>query len=360
MQVRIDESCFKKDADSNDLDEIFGYFKSEKHKWIDIDLELLQDTVWYKGLGGRDLNFLRNYLFKSSTRKSIYKKTININNDLDSEFNVFEANFYLNQPLTIVVENYEYEPVFINSIITKFDDSGELVNAKNMQWLNYENGGGGNDNTIKGKIKESFNNPLLKKEKSNYLRCFIIKDSDREYCLVNEDGTITQKELEENKTRFLDQNKIFYHVLQKREKENYIPDCVYNSFLQTSKSKDKKKEYARVYLKLNHSQKDFLDIEKGFSEKVQNGREVKRRDTLKQEIQDLYKSVSDDDYRVIGLGLEFPNFKSELSIFFEHVTKEDLEKRIAHQKLEISKVNTSDIIECDEFEHIIREIKYLL
>lgn len=360
MQVRIDENCFENVSDLNDLDEIFGYFKSEKHKWIDIDLELLQETEWYKGLGKRDLDLLKNYLFKSSTRKSISKKTIIVNNDLESEFNVFEANFYLKQPLTIIVENYEHEPVFINSIIEKFDNLGELTNAKNMQLLNYENGGGANDNTIKGKIKESFNNPLLKKEKFNYLRCFIIKDSDSDYCLINADESITIKVLDKSKTRFLEQNKIFYHILYKREKENYMPDSIYNYFLQSPKRKDKKKEFAKAYLKLSHSQKDFLDVEKGFSEKIHNGRKVTKRDTLKEEIQNLYSSLTDKDYEDIGLGLEFSNFKSEFSKYFKDVSKVDLEKRIRHQKLEISKVNPTDKAELNEFEHIIREIKYLL
>lgn len=359
MQVKIEHSCFINNANYQDLDAVFSLFVEGQHKWIDIDLEEIEKTAWFENLGNRNIEDLKT-MFVSSTRKSSSKKTIKVDKEAKNEFNVFEAKLYLKQPLTIIVENYEHEPVFINTIIEKFDASNELIDAKNMQWLNYENGGGSNDNTVKGKLKESFNNQKLTKENSKYLRCFIIKDSDREYCTINEDETVEWLDIPKRKTEFLDNNKIPFHILHKREKENYMPNRIYNSFNQTTKRKDKRKDFAKVYLKMNNHQKDFLDIEKGFSEKAKNGRKIIDRKNLKPEIKALYKSLSDAEYSTIGLGIEYPNFKPEFSKNFQNVTKEDLEKRIKHQPLLTSKVNSKDTTKRNEFEHIINEIKYLL
>ncbi|MGB0880185.1 MAG: hypothetical protein ACPGTO_06425 [Polaribacter sp.] len=359
MQVKIEHNCFTNKANYRDLDAIFSLFIEGQHKWIDIDLEEIENTDWFKNLGNRNTEDLKT-MFVSSTRKSNSKKTVAVHNESQNEFNVFEAKFYLKQSLTIIVENYEYEPIFINKIIEKFDSSNELIDAKNIQWLVYENGGGSNDNTVKGKLKESFNNQKLTKAKYNYLRCFVIKDSDREYCIINADGNITQQKLPKNKTKFLEENKIPFHIFYKREKENYLPDKIYDSFLKIANKKDKKKKFSQAYLGLTHSQKDFLNIEKGFSQKAKKGREIIDRKNLKPEIETLYKSLSDIEYRTIGLGIEYPNFKSEFSNNFKDVNKEDLGKRIKHQPLLTSKVNLKDTTERNEFEHIINEIKYLL
>jgi len=360
MQVKIENSCFFNIANHQDLDALFSLFEQNQHKWIDIDLEEIENTNWFKDLGKRRINLLKT-MFVVSTRKSNFNKTINILNDNDEfQFNVFEASFFLKQPLTVIVENYEHEPIFINSIFEKFDPTGELKSAKNMQFLNYENGGGANDNTIKGKLNESYKHPQLKKEKNKYLRCFVIKDSDRKYCIQTENGITEYEEIPKTKTAFLEENNLPFHILHKREKENYMPDKVFNKFLQTPNKKEPKKLFAKVYLSLNHNQKDFFDLEKGFSEKAKNGREIVEREKLEPEIKELYKNLSNKDYFTIGNGISYPKFKSDFSKHFELVDKEDLQKRINHQPLFVSKVNSNDKNECNEFEHIIREIKYLL
>jgi hypothetical protein len=356
MQVKIEHSCFIDKGNHQDLDTIFSFFVEGQHKWIDIDLEEIEKTEWHKNLGKRDVDDLKT-IFVGSTRKSNSKKTISVYNETKDEFNVFEAKFYLKQPLTIIVENYEYEPIFINTVIEKFDNSNELIDAKNMQWLSYENGGGANDNTLNGKLNESYNHPKLTKQNNRYLRCYVIKDSDREYCIINADQTVTLQEVPKSKTKILEENFIPFHILHKREKENYMPDRIYNSFLQSIKRKDKRKDFAKVYLKMDVHQKDFLDIEKGFTIPKSNPKSIKDRTALKTEVIDLYSNLSHQDYKTIGFGLDYPNLKTEFSKEFSKVSKDDLERRINHQPLIKSKI---DDVERNEFEHIIHEIKYLL
>ncbi|NBB28207.1 hypothetical protein [Cellulophaga sp. BC115SP] len=349
MQVKIDNNCFLNSQNFDSLDEILDFFISGRHTWLGMDLESIEQTEWYKELGTRDIKSLEK-LFQRSIRPSSTKKTINISENASDSFNTFEAQLYLNQPLTIIVENYEYEPVFINCIFKNF--ANELIEAKDNHWLKFENGGGGSDNTVNGMLKEMFNHPQLTKNKEDYLRCYVIKDSDREYCIVNNDGTISLPSLPKSKTQYLEKRNIAYHILFKREKENYMPKSVFNSMLH----KRDKKDFIKAYIKLEPYQMDFFDLEEGFSSKGK----LRDRASLKPEIKNLYANLSDDLFRRIGLGLPFPNFKSNFSSNFEHVGRKDLEEIIRHQPLFKSKVNNRDSTERNEFEHIIHEINYLL
>jgi hypothetical protein len=358
MQIRIKEDCFCIPERFGDLDVIFSLIKERQHIWIDIDLEEISKSQWYKDLGKRDKDDLKNFTI-ASTRKIKNKLTLDVSEEAlnESTFNLTEAKIYLKQPLSILVENSQYEAPFINAIINNFDFVGEINDAKNLNWLIYENLGGGNNNTVQGKINELFNHPFLVKDKSQYLRVFVIKDSDREYCKINEDGSVSIQELASNKIDYFVENKISYHYWYKREKENYIPDSIYLKY----KSDKVKKEYIEAYLRLNNHQKDFLDIEKGFSyfDKDNNSSMVKDRDSLKVEIYNLYKKISESDYNVLGIGFtsKYPSFKSKFPNEFNNVSRENMLSRIEHQPSVKSKGDGKERI---EFEHIIHEIKRLL
>jgi hypothetical protein len=358
MIVSIKADIFYNNKNSSDLNDLMHFFKKGKHRMnlrkID-DFNAFENSEWKKTLSRSDVDFLKEGITIVDKKEIIISES-----QSDNEFRIKEAYSYLQQPLSIVVENYEYEPVFINCIFRNYGN--ELISAKDRHWLKFENGGGASDNTIKGMIKELFNDSVFTKSKEKYLRCYVIKDSDREYCTINEDGTINVKDLPAAKFGFLEDKQIPYHILYKREKENYMPDSVYNNFLQTAKKSDEKKEFSQIYLKFNAHQKDFFDIEKGFSHKGA----VKDRKSLQTEVQKLFeklkdgKDLTDKEYAVIGLGLPFPSLKSEFSKIFDDVKADDLEKRIQHQPLLQSKVNPADQNERNEFEHIINEIKYLL
>ncbi len=319
------------------------------------DFNAFENSDWKQTLSRSDIDFLKEGITIVDKKEIIISES-----QSGSEFRIKEAYSYLQQPLSIVVENYEYEPVFINCIFRNFGI--ELITAKDKHWLKFENGGGASDNTIKGMIKELFNDAVFTKSKERYLRCYVIKDSDREYCTFDQDGNVIIKNLPEAKISFLRDKQIPYHILYKREKENYMPDSVYNDFLQIAKKNDGKKEFSQIYLKFNPHQKDFFDIEKGFSHKGT----LKNRKSLQVEVQKLFEKLkdgtdlNDKKYTVVGRGLPFPNLKSEFSKKFDAVSGNDLEKRIQHQPLLQSMVNPGDQDERNEFEHIINEIKYLL
>lgn len=347
MQVQIENLIFNKSSNFADLDSLFSLFRDEQHQWLIIDIEELQKTDWYAELNFRDKRLINNFAV-ASVRRIRNKKIINISeNGGDVEFNLKEAYIFLRQALIVLVENSEFEPHFLNAIFDNFDHSGEINHAKQMQWLRFSNGGGANDNAITGEIQQSFNHPFLTKPKSTYLRYFVIKDSDKKYL----DEVISQ-----SKTRFLIQNNIPHHILYKREKENYVPDEVFKKYESIRAATD----YIGAYLRLNEHQKDFLDIELGFSRKSEGERVLIDRNELDVELKEFYRRISNDDYKVLGMGFsgKYPkSIKADFSKEFNKLTKTEMFGRIRHQELYES---LFDGIKRNEFEHIIHEIKRLL
>jgi hypothetical protein len=339
--------------------------KQGQHNWVDMDIEYLQATNWFAGLGNRDVSDLESFAV-GSTRKTKNKRTIVISSYQENEnyYNTTEAKIYLKQPLTIFVENSDYETPFLNALVKNYDYSGDLTNAFKENWIVYENLGGSNNNAIQGKINNNFNHDYLNKNKRFYLRIFVIKDSDREYCIKNQDGSISIPDLPENKTDFFNHQeetfKIPIHYWYKREKENYMPDSIFLNYY----NDPLKGSYVKAFLSLDNHQKDFLDIEKGFSfyDKETRLQKVKSRNELKREVKELYNNISNDDYFILGLGFtsKYSNLKSNFTKEFNKVNRHDLEERIKHQPKLTSKVNPKDTTERNEFENIVHEIKYLL
>lgn len=343
MQVIIDHNFFLNEQNNDCLDEIFDFFKSKRHIWLHIDLEVIMESQWYKGLGERDKRYLEQ-LFVGSTRPSKKSKTISVKQNSTNDFSVREAHLYLNQPLTIVVENYQYESDFINCIFKNYDN--ELLEAKNNHWLKFENGAGKNDNAIKGMLKELFNKHVFTKDKNNYLRCYSIKDSDRKYC-------IDPKELPEGSDPFLKDNNIPHHILYKRAKENYMPNVILESF---------QDEYFKVILKVfkNDLKRDFFNFTNGFDNKNKSDKDWNSKRNDEYVFFEINK-IDDSEFKILKNGVDKKEeFKRRFSENFKRVIKEDLEKRIQHQPKLKSKVNPTDITERNEFEHIVHEIKYLL
>lgn len=353
MLVRISQDIFSNSNNDSELDDLLTFFKDGKHQLIlndPDDFLAFNDSTWKESLKGNDLRLILRGL-----KSAKYKKGIAILNDSNSEekFSLREAYLFLKKPLQILVEHNEYDEPFYIAIIKNFDFTNQLLNAFQEGWLEFDHGGG---STIESVVRNSLTkkettSPYFVKPLEKYLRYFVIKDSDKEYCTIQPDGTIVQQELAESKTKFFIDNNVPFHYLYKREKENYVPDSVFEYFMQDIV----KKEYAESYLKLNNHQKDFLDLEKGFSK----DKKVKDRNELPQEVNELYKNVGNSTFEVIGLGFsdKYTRFKAKFSLEFVNVNREQMFSRIKHQPLIKSE---SDGEERNEYEHIVNEIKRLL
>jgi hypothetical protein len=271
-----------------------------------VDLSIINDTTYYKRLDIDDKNEI-----ESSFNKTILegldpnpKYLISENINMDYCFNVEEAIYFFNQPISIILENSLNDQYFLMAIIKYFDETGEVQRQLDNGWIQFENAGGcGNvENFIKGKL-QSFNNLSYKynKEGYMYLRCFVLLDSDKEYPnepLKNEFQSLLI---------FLNNNHILSHFLEKRCMENYMPDDVFNKIVHTSEQQS----WLATYLLLSVEQKSFLNISRGFSKKDGNGMSLKNRQNLKQEIQNFYSNISQVTYEILDKGFALAHFKNE-------------------------------------------------
>lgn len=349
MQVKISKDIFNSSAHDSELSKLLIFFLDKRHFLVFEDndeIEAYQNSSWKKNeLNKRHLKDINEYIVTSTRRKK--SKKITVSNKDSTCFTPGEACLYLGQPLVVILENSEYELPFINAIIKHFDFSGSLENAKHQLWLIFENGGGSSINSvIKGKIS-SYTNMYFTKPKEKYLRTFVIMDSDKKY---------PDMQIDKSKWEFLKQNDIHYHILYKREKENYMPNSIFQNFVNTDKQK---KKYAECFLKLNNPQKDFIDIEKGFfAKKGEDKKSIKKREELLPEEIALYKKITTEEYEILDIGFsQFGNFKSTFSNHFNKVSRADILERISHQPIIKSEI---DGRERNEFEHIVHKLIYLL
>jgi len=346
MQVKIENNCFQHQSNYDDLDVLLSLFQSEQHIWIDIDLEHLQSTEWYAELGKRDKKDIDRW-FVRSTRKSNKKKTVSVSNNPNNNFNIRAGILFLKQPLVILIENKEYDSPFFEAIFQHFDKiNGELNDSHINKFWKYEHFAGSSvDQVVNGEINNEFKNEVFKEPKKRYLRYFVILDSDLLYP-SNINNTL------ESKKQFLIEKEVSFHVLQKREKENYMPESILKTL-----NKPYFNTVIKVFKNEINRKRDFFDFEKGFNNKNKTDKDWK--DKRKDEFNFFeIDCINDEDYKILKSGVEDKQeFKRSFSQYFLKVSKSDFLAVIKHQPLIKSK---HDGVERNEFEHIIHEIKYLL
>ncbi|WP_310555515.1 hypothetical protein [Flavobacterium sp.] len=341
MLISICQDIFSNSSNDSYLDNLLTFFRLGKHQLIlnnPDDFLSFENSTWKKQIKGDDLKLITRGL----KHPQKYKREIIIS---ENEFSLEEAFLYLDQPLVVLVENKEYEPPFFNAIINKFDDY-EIEDAHKNKWWKYEMFAGSSvEQVINGELENEFNNTCFKKEKFKYLRYFVIMDSDKTHInMIN--NTLDYK------IEFLKSVKVDYHVLHKREKENYLPGSKLNS---------KNIEYFNCFLRVfkdnGKRQRDFFDIEKGFNKKNKSDGNWKNN---RKEEADFFEinDIGDKDWEILKKGvLDRDNFKSTFSKDFNSVEKSEFLQVIKYQPLIKSEIDGE---ERNEYEHIVNEIKRLL
>jgi hypothetical protein len=341
---------------------------------IVVDTEKVKDTPNFKKLSSIEKSLVEfldlEYSYFKTYSQNISYKISSIKNDC--HFNIEEALIFLNQPVSIILENNKNDSEFILSIIKHFgNDDGYNKSQEhiNNAYLKFENAGGcGNiPNFVEGFLKQ-FKDIATKNNRnlSEYFRGIIILDSDTEYPNQLSRHTELLRKLND-----LGIDSIKVHILEKRMMENYLPDEVYKELKENNQNNFSKEliDWIDAYLNLkNDKQKDYINIPKGNL----LGNEIPKLQGLIDfwEVSDT--NISQVNYNKLNIGFKFNgfdekgnikkenDFKNAFPQLFKKATKEDLEKRIQHQPKLKSKVIPKDITERNEFEHIIHEIKYLL
>jgi len=340
MRVRILKDIFETDVFLDDLDNLFKYFRTGKHSLVlsDIDaIEALKATDWYEE-NPRNQKIIDKFI-KASAKKNSGRKSITISSqNTDINFKPGEAVRYLDQPLTILLENSVNDSPFINAVIKHFDSDGTLKIAKDEQWFKYGMGGGSSiAAVVKSDLRESFNHQSFTKDKKVYLRYFVILDSDKSWPGMT---------VPDYKVETFRENDVLHHVLHKREMENYVP---------VEAIRKLGDNYLNLYIRFpKDEQKDFFDIQKGFAGKARN-----RMQPV--EVLALYpeSEVPFGNWEVLKQGITMEKykgnlFKTEFSKLFDDntVTTATMQAMIRHQPKHEGGLN--------EYEFIIDNIKKLL
>lgn len=309
MNIELKSDLFKDVCNLADIQYLLRLF-SENGSDFYCDLTEINETDTFNRLISTDKELIEEYFNNSLLCDLKIDYTISVNG-INSEFNILEAKFFFKEPFIIYLENNLYDGYFVDSLLRNFDDEGKrILDCKNNGWLKYGNGGGCTNfiNTIQCNLN---NYKDLPKTNNCYIRCFVLIDSDKKF---PEEGLNNEKQ---KIIDFLKDNKIPYHILEKREIENYMP-------IEMLEKIGVDEAYLTAYKSLSPKQKDFFDVEKGFQNK--------NRKSLEVGVSKLYKDMTDETYNVFrkkNLGMK--RFKSEFPKLFGSVTKEQLIEVTSHQ-----------------------------
>lgn len=329
MIVKIDTKLFREE-DFEDLSYLIQICNRKYRHYIFVELSELSGSFEevYSKLYEIDqviiVEIFERLIQEGRTSPDIRITSTNIGSTC---FLLGEGIRYLEQPLCLVVENSENDGYFLDAIFRNFKKASKKIQrAKKNGWLVYDMGGGnGIVNNINAKLR-AFEGFL--KTNAEYLRCYVIMDSDRKF---------PEMPLSASKQKIIDflaQHHIPYHILEKREIENYLPDQVVDTITVD-------RAFVEAYLDLTPQQKDFFDLEMGFNNK--------NLDSLLPEVRDLYDNLPSDS-SPLRQPFQFDNFKANFVKLFEQeeVNRETLEERTRHQK------------DPNELLHIIEKITKLL
>lgn len=243
------------------------------------------------------------------------KVEVFVSNNSTSDFTVSEAIKYINKPFQIILENRNNDGFFVDALIREFKGKSKKINTfKNEDWLRYEMAGGsGLIHYLEAEIKQ-YNNDL------KFLKCFVLIDSDLEYPQNPNTKRVFLIE-------YLENNNIPFHILEKREIENYLPlDIIY--------SIDNNDEFIKTLIGLDSKFIDFIDIQNGF----QMNMEKLERNKLA--LFNFFSSLSENQFKNLRYGLnnKFNNFKNEYAKLFIVAKQKGLIERTNMQQ------NTNELI----------------
>jgi len=209
-----------------------------------------------------------------------------------------------------LVENGISDGDFFRSLVRIYDHQ-RLQKALDRGWLRIEGAGG------KGEIPRRIK--YLGEQNSTFflkLTYFVLTDSDQV-------APYDPEKLETEISKCCKTYQIDYHILYKREIENYLP----SETLESNLPEDLMPVF-EAFMNLTPDQKDFYDMEKGFSGKG----------TLASGQEELFDHINSKSERFKALrnGFDRRDFKVKGILYTlfadESVTKPSLDQRCTHQK----------------------------
>jgi len=311
MIIKFDTNIFHAIENESELSYFISNLTNNHRYEIIVELTEVKESILYKKLSNIDRELIELSFNEFVTESNFEDYLISQTSESDNSFNFEEARIFFNQQYLIVLENSLNDGYFIDALIKSFKSVSQKIQYyKNNDWLKYANGGGCTniENYIE-RTKKRFDR--LPKDNKKYLRCFVIIDSDKKY--PQQPNTMERINL----FNYLDDNGIKYHQLYKREIENYLPVEIIRMFFDND-------DYISILEKFSDEMLDFYDIERGFINKD--------RLKLPNEVQTLYASISDVDFRYLrSKKFKTNGFKKEVPKLFNRVTKGKFKEKVHHQ-----------------------------
>lgn len=222
MLVEIKSDIFENEDIQQSLRHLLGILFYKGRYDLFVEFPLVMNTTYYQELPENDKTIIEGMFNKVVNEGLSPQLIISEINDVIF-YTIDESIRFLNSPIIIVLENSLNDSHFVKAIMRCFDN-GRLLQHEKNGWLEFRNGGGGDNikNLFRGILK-SFRG--LPKSNFSYIRAFVIIDSDRIY------PSMSLKVDKTNQITFLKENNIPFHILEKREMENYLPNEVINTIV---------------------------------------------------------------------------------------------------------------------------------
>lgn len=332
MKVLIDSTVYTLHNIAQKLDYIVSLFDDGRHEWVienPADVGIIQQSYWATTARQSLKNSISNLVKASFVQGAYAVKSQDLKivsqHQTSPQYNellVDDALQYLQEPVWIILENQFNDGYFLDALIVHLG-STQLQQAKNKDWMRYRQVGGTGD------IPK-----FVADESARYNakpRFIVIVDSDKNT------PTASLGRPQQNIINECINKNAAYHILYKREMENYLPDATLQRHANTFYRPES--TYA-VYLLLNSDQKDFYDFEKGFKQKPSKKGfwyclfSIFQKKTLLQRLypqnqQSLFGTLSDADYEALKSG--FKKSKTTFPPLFLGASRADLLTRCAHQ-----------------------------
>ena len=249
MVICIDMNAFENSNFFSSISTIIQLVEDQKHRLYikkKEDVDKIIDSKWFSDqVGSAKKPLLEEFIIKTfvdSETNSVPKKIVQLN---IQDGSLQSLTPLLSKPLYIVLENSESDGVFIRTLARVFKNKARKINrALESGWIILDNAGGTNMIIPRVTYLTRIN-----------VRVFVLTDSDKKYPACPLEGSI--KEIKE----YCETHNIAFHILNKREIENYIP---LEALKTLSVSCD---DLCAAIESLKPEQADYYDLEKGFSNK---------------------------------------------------------------------------------------------
>lgn len=259
---------------------LFGYFETGRHEWFINDQDDM--TLFETDILGSYSSYIKKQVvqktlygsekYENRTIVQVFSSIEELNNLIQEKISVMDGvQFFkyldghrytvilnetryelitidivldfLGQPLKIILEDVESDRLFVEKCLELLGE-----NQIGEPWIEFVHGGG----SALAKVAKSYNG-----------KC-------RTFCLIDSDiisppniyNTQAKPKTIKNIERICQNNGYSFHVLNKREMENYLPDKALKQHLE-----QKRQGCEHIYFTLSNKCKDYFDMKKGLTPK---------------------------------------------------------------------------------------------